>query len=415
MRQDFFAGKEGENMLDLKEEAVNIKTGIYAARVRQMMQKREGEYSDERVARLCEEVILNAPELAGLSVGEKVRIVRLVFCSLRCELEILQDLADDRSVSEIMVNGPDAIFAERNGRIERQNLAFDDEAQLERVIQRLAAKVGREMNELNPIVDARLSDGSRINAVNSNIAIGGPILTIRRFGSGRLTMEDLIANGDITDEAAEFIKALVKGRYNIFVSGGTSSGKTTFLNVLSDHIPTNERIIVIEDSAELSIRNHENLVRLEAKNANAQGKGAVTIRDLVKSSLRMRPDRIIVGEVRGAETVEMLAAMSTGHDGSLSTGHANSPRGMVGRLESLLLASTNFPIEAIRNQIAGAIEIFVHMARDVSGHRRVVEITELTGMKNGEILLNTIFRYDPDNGLVKAGELQNREKLRLYE
>lgn len=405
-------------MLRLEESRGMIRTGPYAALVRERMDmlSAEGiELSDEKVKEFCEEAVLFAPETAALSIGEKLHLIRLVYCSLRCELEILQDLADDPQVSEIMVNGPDCIFAERKGRIELQDLAFDDEAQLERVIQRLAARVGREMNELNPIVDARLSDGSRINAVNSNIAIGGPVLTIRRFGTGRLTMEDMIAAGCINSEAAEFLEALVRCRYNIFISGGTSSGKTTFLNVLSDFIPPQERIVVIEDSAELAIRNHRNLVRLEARNANAQGKGQVSIRDLIKSSLRMRPDRIIVGEVRGEEVVDMLAAMSTGHDGSLSTGHANSPRGMLRRLESLFLAGSGFPIEAVRGQIAESVDIFVHLARSSDGRRRVMEISELAGYEHGELVLNTLFCCRPGRGLERTGNLINREKLELYD
>ena len=274
--------------------------------------------------------------------------------------------------------------------------------------------MSRELNELNPIVDARLSDGSRINAVNANVAINGPVLTIRRFNAGRLTMEDLIASGSITREAAEFIKALVRCRYNIFVSGGTSSGKTTFLNVLSDYIPADERLIVIEDSAELAIRGHPNLVRLEAKLPNAQGKGAVSIKELIKASLRMRPDRVIVGEVRGAEVVDMLAAMSTGHDGSLSTGHANSCRGMILRLESLFLSASGFPIESIRGQIAEGIDIFVHLARRSDGKRKVMEISQVSGFSGGEICVEPLFRSD-GGILSRTGiELKRRDKVRLY-
>lgn len=402
-------------MLEIRNDRGIIKCGKYADQVRRRMDSGIQSYSDDDVMKLCESVILDAEELESLGIGEKARLVRLTFNSLRCELEILQDLADDEEVSEIMVNGPDNIFAERRGRIEREALAFDDAVQLERVIQRLTARVGREMNELSPIVDARLSDGSRINAVNSNIAIDGPVLTIRRFGTGRLTAEDLIESGGMTRETADFIRTLVRCRYNIFISGGTSSGKTTFLNILSDYIPPEERIIVIEDSAELAIRGHENLVRMEAKNANAQGKGEVSIRELIRSSLRMRPDRIIVGEVRGEEVIDMLAAMSTGHDGSLSTGHANSPLGMLGRLESLFLANSGFPIDAVRSQIAGAIEIFIHLARDKKGRRRIMEISELCGLCNGEYRLNPLFRYRHDDGLVKCGELKNRGKMELYD
>ncbi|MBQ9826366.1 MAG: CpaF family protein [Firmicutes bacterium] len=374
---------------------------------------------DEDVMNFCKDVCL--AELAGKRCGlrsrrsgEIRRAVRLVYCTLRCELEILQDLADDPQVTEIMVNGPGAVFIERGSGIERSDVFFETPRQLEQVIQRLAAKVGREMNELNPIVDARLSDGSRINAVGANVAIGGPILTIRKFNKGRMTMEDLVAQGDISPEAAELLKLLVECRYNIFVSGGTSSGKTTFLNVLSDHIPPQERVIVIEDSAELQIRSHQNLVRLEAKGANAQGRGAVSIKDLIRASLRMRPDRIIVGEVRGAEVVDMLAAMSTGHDGSLSTGHANSAAGMIGRLETMFLSDTNFPIDAVRGQIAQSIDVFVHLARTQDGHRRVIEISEVRGVEGGEVRLAQLFRYTPGKGLETTGEkLKGTEKLRI--
>lgn len=374
---------------------------------------------DADVLRICTDVCLS--ELSGerwglrcLTYSEIKRAVRLVYCTLRCELEILQDLADDPLVTEIMVNGPGAVFIERGSGIERSDVFFETPRQLEQVIQRLAARVGREMNELNPIVDARLSDGSRINAVGANVAIGGPILTIRKFNKARMTMDDLVAQGDISSEAADLLKLLVECRYNIFVSGGTSSGKTTFLNILSDYIPPQERVIVIEDSAELQIRSHQNLVRLEAKGANAQGRGAVTIKDLIRASLRMRPDRIIVGEVRGAEVVDMLAAMSTGHDGSLSTGHANSASGMIGRLETMFLSDTNFPIDAVRGQIAQSIDVFVHLARTQDGHRRVIEISEVRGVEKGEVKLAQLFRYMPGEGLRPAGEkLQSVEKIRL--
>ena len=343
-----------------------------------------------------------------------VKTERLVYCTLRCELEILQDLADDPAVTEIMVNGPGAVFVERGHGIEKADIRFETARQLEQVIRRLAASVGREMNDLNPIVDARLSDGSRVNAVAANIAIGGPILTIRKFNKNRMTMKDLVEQGDISQEAAELLAKLVRARYNIFVCGGTSSGKTTFLNVLSDCIPPGERVIVIEDSAELQIRGHEDLVRMEAKSANAQGKGAVSIRDLIKTSLRMRPDRIIVGEVRGPEVVDMLAAMSTGHDGSLSTGHSNSASGMLGRLETMFLSGQDFPLEAVRGQIAQAIDVFVHLARTDDGHRRVMEISEVLGLKDGQVVLSQLYRFVPGKGLSPSGrELVRREKLDL--
>jgi len=367
--------------------------------------------SDDEIMQICIKLVFNKPEIMYLDVAEKTRLARLVFCCLRCELEILQDLSDDAEISEIMVNGPDNIFYEKHGKIVRAPINFDDSNQLEAVIQRLAAKVGREINDLNPIVDARLSDGSRFNAVHKNIAIGGPILTIRKFNQDRLTMDELIENGDITSEAAEFIKSIVEAKYNCFVCGGTSSGKTTFLNILSDYIPCDERVIVIEDSAELQIRNHENLVRMESKQANSQKKGEITIRDLIKSSLRMRPDRVIVGEVRGAEVIDMLAAMSTGHDGSLSTGHANSPKGMISRLETMHIAASGFPINAVKSQIAGAIEIFIHLMRFPGGHRKVVSISEIDKVDGDEIKLNEIFRYDNKEGLIRCGELIHTGKL----
>jgi pilus assembly protein CpaF len=314
-----------------------------------------------------------------------------------------------------MVNGCENIFIERKGHVARANIRFETVKELEEIIQRLAAKVGRQINELNPIVDARLEDGSRINAVNRNIAVNGPILTIRKFNKSHMLMQDLIQQNDITLPAADLLKRLVECGYNMFVSGGTSSGKTTFLNILSDFIPPQERVIVIEDSAELAIRNHENLVRMEAKNSNAQGKGTVTIRDLIKTSLRMRPDRIIVGEVRGGEVVDMLAAMSTGHDGSLSTGHANSPEGMLGRLETMFLSVSNFPMEAVRSQIAEAIDIFVHLTRTAEGKRRVSEITEIAGYENGKIRLNPIYKYIQTQGLSPTGNtLIHTEKLAMH-
>lgn len=390
----------------------NFSVLSYSNEVRQRLPQNLAAISDEEVLDICKEVVLSDSKTSLLALNECAKLIRKVFCTLRCELEILQDIADDPSVTEIMVNGPNDIFVEKNGRIQRADIRFEEQSQLERVIQRLAARVGREINDLNPIVDARLMDGSRINAVNSNIAIGGPILTIRKFNKSRMTMNDLIDQGDITKEAAEFISSIVEASYNIFVSGGTSSGKTTFLNILSDFIPSGERVIVIEDSAELQIRNHENLVRMEAKSANAQGKGEVTIRDLIKSSLRMRPDRIIVGEVRGIEVIDMIAAMSTGHDGSLSTGHSNSARGMIRRLETMFLADSNYPIDAVRGQIQEALEFVVHLERDNNGHRHVVEISEFLGYENGEPILNEIYRYVQGKGLEKTGnKIKRSDKL----
>lgn len=396
---------------DWKSSRPKISIESLASEVRTLYSRNEN-ISDEEIKDLCRKTVEDKKELWYLDQNEREKIIRLTYCSLRCELEILQDLADDPDISEIMVNGIDHVFYEKHGRIIRSDIEFENRAQLEQIIQRLAARVSREINDLNPILDARLSDGSRVNAVHSNIAINGPILTIRKFTNRKMSMDELIQKGDITREAADFLKMLIEAKYNIFVSGGTSSGKTTFLNVLSDYIPPGERLIVIEDSAELAIRGQENLVRMESKAANAQGKGAVTIKDLIKSSLRMRPDRIIVGEVRGDEVIDMLAAMSTGHDGSLSTGHANSPAGMIGRLETLHIAASGFPMQAVRSQIAGAIDIFVHLSRFSGGHRKVTEISETKAIENGEIILNRLFVYDEKEGLIRTGnELIHRQKL----
>ncbi len=389
----------------LKASASNKRVSIdrLASEVRTAMSKGGPGLSDEEVLRLCEDTVFSDPECVALYPRTKANLIRMVFCTLRCELEILQDLADDPEVNEIMVNGCEDIFIEKNSRVIKTDLRFESRERLEQVIQRLAARVGREINDLNPIVDARLSDGSRINAVHSNIAVNGPVLTIRKFKKTRLTMEQLIKNGDITVQAAELLKLCVECGFNIFVSGGTSSGKTTFLNILADFIPGDERLIVIEDSAELQIAGHENLVRLEAKAANAQGRGKVTIRDLIKASLRMRPDRIIVGEVRGAEVIDMLAAMSTGHDGSLSTGHANSTSGMLGRLETMALSGTDLPPGVVRSQIAEGIDLMVHLARTRDGHRRVVEISEMLPLEGERIPLNRLFTYKPGRGLEPTG------------
>jgi pilus assembly protein CpaF len=349
--------------------------------------------SDKQVLELIEDYVLHDQRTNAIGYKTKIHLVDGVFNATRMELDILQPLADNSEISEIMVNGIDNIFIEKEGRIIKTDLKFEGKEQLEEIIRRIAGKVHREINELNPIVDARLEDGSRVNAVYKNIALDGPILTIRRFPSSRITMKELIDKQSISAEAADFLEKLVVAGYNIFISGGTSSGKTTFLNVLSNYIPKDERVIVIEDSAELQIKEIDNLVRLETKNANVQGKGEITIRQLIKTSLRMRPDRIIVGEVRGGEVIDMIQAMNTGHDGSLSTGHANSPSGMISRLESMYLTTSNFPIEAIRSQIASAIDIIVHLARLKDKSRKVIEITEVEGYENGQIILNTLFKY----------------------
>ena len=372
------------------------------------------ELDDALVQSLCERLVLQETETKPFSLLRRLQLARLVFCALRCELEVLQDMADDPSVTEIMVNGTDRIFLEKDGRIVRADVSFEKEEHLNQVIQRLAARVGRELNELHPIVDARLSDGSRVNAVHASIALGGPVLTIRKFNRSRMTMEDLAMQGDISVQAAELLKDMVRAGCNLFISGATSSGKTTFLNVLSDAIPLRERVVLIEDSAELQIRGIPNLVRMETRSANAQGRGGVTIRDLIRASLRMRPDRVIVGEVRGEEVVDMLAAMSTGHDGSLSTGHANSVRGMIGRLETLHISSSGFPLESVRAQIAEAIDVYVHLERTADGRRRVVEIAESAGLLDGEICLNPLYVRGASGELIPTGsEPQGRAKDKL--
>lgn len=378
-------------------------------------------YMDKDVVEIIEGIVLAKTKETGLGYRDKKEIIDIVFNSTRKDLDILQPYAEDYEVTEIMVNGPDNIFIEKNGKIQRVNEKFSDCAQLEEVIRRVAAKVHREINDLNPIVDARLDDGARVNAVYKNIALNGPILTIRKFPKKSITMKDLIMFETISPLAAEVLQKLVQARYNIFISGGTSSGKTTFLNVLSNFIPPEERIITIEDSAELKIENIDNIVALETKNANVQGKGEVTIRQLIKTSLRMRPDRIIVGEVRGAEALDMLQAMNTGHDGSLSTGHANSPQGMLSRLETMVLMAADIPLDAIRKQIASAIDIIVHLGRLNDKTRRVLEISEVESFKDGEIILNPLFKFQrlEEKGIVinsllpTGNKLKNTDKLQM--
>ncbi|MCL1809785.1 MAG: CpaF family protein [Clostridiales bacterium] len=383
-------------------------------RMRDEISMRPGELTDEEALSMIESSVFKNENFTFYSRAEKSELISRVFYALRKDLDVLQPYADDDEVSEIMVNGKDDIFIERRGKIEKAVTCFDKTEDLEEVIRRICAKVHREINELNPIVDARLADGSRVSAVYKNVAINGPILTIRKFPKKEITMDMLIRNGSLTDEAAVFLEKLTIAGYNIFVSGGTSSGKTTFLNVLSNYIPKDERVIVIEDSAELQIREIKNIVRMECRNANVQGKGKVDMKQLIKTSLRMRPDRIIVGEVRGEEVLDMIQAMNTGHDGSLSTGHGNSIEGMLRRLESMFLQAASFPIEAIRAQIAEGIDLIVHMGRLSNKSRKVLEIAEIKGFDGSKILVNTLFKFNIDTGLVRSrNELQNREKLEL--
>lgn len=382
--------------------------------IRKALTFREEDLTDEAALAIIEDTILRDKNMAMLPYKESQKLIHRVFYSLRRDLDILQPYIEDERVSEIMVNGTDDIFVEIGGRLERVDLKFDTVEELEELIRRLAAGVHREINELNPIVDARLPDGSRVNAVYKNIALNGPILTIRKFPQQAIEMSDLIRMGSITQEAADFLEKLVKAGYNCFVSGGTSSGKTTFLNVLSNFIPPSERVILIEDSAELQIRHIENLVRLECRQANTQKKGEITMEDLIKTSLRMRPDRIIVGEVRGKEVMDMIQAMNTGHDGSLSSGHGNSISGMLRRLESMFLQAADFPVDAIRSQIAEGIDVIIHLGRLSDGSRKVLEIAEIQGLNQREIETNLLFHYKPRHGLMPCGKgLVHREKLEL--
>lgn len=347
-----------------------------------------------------------------VSMQEKLRLRRDIFNSIR-RLDILQELIEDSSITEIMVNGPDHIFLEKNGKIYPSGRSFETMQKLEDVVQQIVSHSNRIINKACPIVDSRLPDGSRVNIVLSPISLEGPIITIRKFPENPITMERLVELEAITLEVAAFLKKLVAAGYNIFISGGTGSGKTTFLNVLSNFIPSNERIITIEDSAELQIRNISNLVRLEVRNANSEGCNEVTIRDLIKTSLRMRPDRIIVGEVRDSAAIDMLQAMNTGHDGSMSTGHANSPVDMLSRLEAMVLLGTEIPLAAVRRQIASAIDIIVHLGRLRDRSRRLLEITEVMDVKGGEIQLNSLYSFEEtgeENGRIK-GEFMRKNKL----
>ena len=360
---------------------------------------------------MIDELILTQARELFLSLKEKVELRQELFCSVR-KLDVLQELIDDESVTEIMVNGPDHIFVERGGKLTRWNKVFTSEEKLEDVIQQIVGRCNRVVNESMPIVDARLENGARVNAVVYPVALNGPILTIRRFPDDPITMEKLIAFGSITEECAQFLKKLVQARYSIVIGGGTGSGKTTFLGAVTEYIPKDERLITIEDNAELKIRGIDNLVCLEAKMANMAGAVSVTIRDLIRSALRMRPDRIIVGEVRGGEAVDMLQSLNTGHDGSLSTLHANSSQDMLSRIETMTLMGIDLPLEAIRRQIASGVDILVHLGRMRDKSRKLLEITEVCGFENGEIQTRPLYRWEEGKGLVKTGELLHCEKIK---
>ena len=348
--------------------------------------------SDEEILEYIEEQVLKMGHTVYLPVGKKQEMIRTIFNSIR-KLDVLQEILEDNSITEIMVNGPNHIFIEREGSLLPYSKSFSSQSKLEDVVQQIVGKVNRRVNEANPIVDVRLLDGSRVNIVLPPVALEGPVVTIRKFPEQPISMDKLLEIGSITEEAAGFLMKLVQAKYNIFISGGTGSGKTTFLNALSEYIPSEERIIVIEDAAELQIRGIPNLVRLEVRNANIEGKNEITIRDLIKSALRMRPDRIILGEVRDAAACELLNVMNTGHDGSLCTGHANSPKDMLNRLETLVLIGMDIPLLAVRNQIASALDIIVQLGRLRDKTRKILEIDEIIGMDNGEICLKPLFQF----------------------
>lgn len=352
--------------------------------------------SDEELESRIESLLEEKLQGAYYPIERKISIVEQVYNSIR-GFGLLDSIIKDDTITEVMINGPENIFIEKNGKLTKLDKEFENEQKLSDVIQRIVGLAGREVNQANPICDTRLPDGSRVNVVLPPVALCGPTLTIRKFSKEPMTVEKLIQYGSITSEIAEKLALLVKAKYNIFISGGTGSGKTTFLNALSNFIPQDERVITIEDSAELQITGVDNLVSLETRNANASGVGAISIRDLIKSSLRMRPERIVVGEVRGGEALDMLQAMNTGHDGSLSTGHANSTQDMLSRLETMVLQGADgLPLEAIRQQIGSAIDIIVHLSRLRDKSRKTMEITEVLGVKDGQIILNPLYVFEED-------------------
>ncbi|MDO4292299.1 MAG: CpaF family protein [Eubacteriales bacterium] len=377
------------------------------------------DFSDEQVRGLIDGRLCGREGAGHLDVAGRRRLGKELFAAIR-GLDVLQELLEDKSITEIMINGPERIFVERAGRLEEWNGRFESVTRLQDVIQQIASGCNRVVNEGSPILDARLADGSRVNVVLAPVALNGPVLTIRRFPEEGMTLDRLVALGSLDRECRAFLELLVKSRYNIFISGGTGSGKTTFLNALSQAIPPAERIITIEDSAELQLKYAKNLVSLETRNANMEGCKPVTIRDLIRSSLRMRPDRIIVGEVRGAEICELLTAYNSGHAGSMSTGHGNTARDMLLRMETMLLMGMDIPLSAIRRQIASGIDILVHLGRLRDKTRRVLEIVEIAGFSGDEIETRTLYAFEEDEHstrervsgrLVKKGELMHEEKL----
>lgn len=381
------------------------------------------ELSDEELEEKIAELVQQ--QFAGqlLSLDEKVKLVNQVYSSIR-GFGILDTIMSDDDITEVMINGPENIFIEKSGKLIRLKEHFESERRLEDVIQRIVGMAGREVNQANPIVDTRLPDGSRVNVVLPPIALCGPTVTIRKFSKTPMTIDMLIRYGSITREIAEKLELLVRAKFNIFISGGTGSGKTTFLNALSQFIPREERIITIEDSAELQLIDKPNLVRLETRNANTEGVLPITIRDLIKTALRMRPNRVIVGECRGAEALDVLQAMNTGHDGSLSTGHANSCKDMLSRLETMVLMGMELPLPAIRSQIASGIDILIHLGRMRDKSRKVLSITEIAGYEENNIILNDVYRFKEEKAeentvhentvhraMEKVGDLIHTEKM----
>jgi len=352
--------------------------------------------SDEELSDEIEQIVDEQTRDRYFPINEKVQIAQQVYSSIR-GFGILDSIISDDAITEIMINGPDEIFIEKAGKLHKINERFESQKRLEDIIQRIVGLAGREVNQSNPICDTRLPDGSRVNVVLPPVALCGPTMTIRKFSKTPMTIGKLIQYGSITEEIAQKLEILVRSKYNIFISGGTGSGKTTFLNALSNYIPKDERVITIEDSAELQITGIENLVSMETRNSNTSGVGEITIKDLIKTSLRMRPERIIVGEVRGEEALDMLQAMNTGHDGSLSTGHANSTEDMLSRLETMVLqGSAGLPLPAIRQQIASAIDIIIHLSRLRDKTRKTIEISEVVGYKDDHIVLNPLYVFKED-------------------
>ena len=382
-------------------------------RLRRAVQEQvpEGAGDDSEMRGLIYRTLAAEQKEQYIDVRERARLGKRIFDSLR-GLDILQPLAEDEEVTDIMVNGPEDIFYEKKGVLRRLDERFESEERLREVIQQIVGTVNRSVNELSPIVDARLPDGSRVNAVFPPVAVKGPVLTVRRFRSRPLTAAELVAGGTLTAEAAEFLRFAVEQRYNVFVCGGTSSGKTTLLNVLSDFIPAGERVVTIEDTAELRLSGCANLVTLEARPGGREGAAAVPIRELIRASLRMRPDRIIVGEIRGDETIDMLQAMNSGHDGSLSTGHGNSCRDMLSRIETMVLMGTDIPLTAVRQQICSAIDLMVFLRRRRNGERRVEEIAQLTELSGGVIGLENLFELQEGELVRTSAELYRKKEWR---